>query len=181
MSAQPDSTLLAVADVIADERRARIAAERELAADLARLRERLEDHGNLVESKLTLALRELVTAAIAGLDLKDGAPGAPGQDAYAGQARGLHDPQAQYRALDVVSMNGCEWRAVRDDPGALPGDGWTLGAKQGRKGDKGDRGAQGLPGKDGAGIADVVIDRGAFVIVLTDGRRFEFMLEAAAA
>ena len=116
-------TLLAVGDVIADERRARLSAERELAADLARLRERLEDHGNLIESKLQLALRDLVTAAVAELAPKDGEPGAPGADAYAGQARGLHDPSASYRALDIVSMNGCEWRAIRDNPGPLPGDG----------------------------------------------------------
>jgi hypothetical protein len=180
MSAQPDSTLLAVGDVIAEEKRLRLAADRELAANLERLRERIEHHAELVEANLMFALRDMVAATIAKLELKDGAPGAPGADAYPGQARGLHDPAASYRAMDVVAQNGCEWRAVRDDPGPLPGDGWTLGAKQGRKGDKGERGAQGLPGKDGTGIADMFIDGSVFVVVFTDGRRREFMIEAAA-
>lgn len=175
-----DSTLLAVADVLAEEKRLRLAADRELAANLERLRERLEHHAELVEANLMFAVRDLVAAAVSKLELKDGAPGAPGADAYPGQARGLYDPAATYRALDIVALNGCEWRAVRDDPGPLPGDGWTLGAKQGRKGDKGERGEPGRPGKDGTGISDMFIDGSVFVVVFSDGRRREFMLEAAA-
>ena len=41
-----------------------------------------------------------------------------------GRARGAHDPAAAYFAMDVVAFNGSEWRAVRDGPGPLPGDGW---------------------------------------------------------
>lgn len=175
-----DTTLQAVADVIADERRDRMTIIRELAADIARLRERVDDQANWIETKLTYALRDLVAKEIAALELKDGAPGAPGADAYPGMARGLHDPALEYRALDIVVLNGCEWRARIDNPGQLPGDGWMQCAKQGRRGDKGERGERGAPGKDGAGIADVIIDRGALVVVLTDGRTFEFMLEAAA-
>ena len=95
-----------------------------------------------------------------------------------------------YRAMDVVAHNGSEWRAITDDPGPLPGDGWMLSAK-GVKGDKGvpgesikgDRGERGLPGvagPEGRGIADILIDNGVLVFVLTDGVRKEFMLEAAA-
>lgn len=171
MTEKPDATLLAVGDIIAEERRARIAAEREIAAELARLHQRLEDlRGFIREGK----------DGKDGTNGKDGEPGRPGKSAYAGQARGLHDPLAQYKAMDVAVSNGCEWRAVRDDPGPLPGDGWTLGAKQGRKGDKGERGPPGQAGRDGAGIKDIFIDRGVLVIELTDGRRHEFMLEAAA-
>ena len=58
-----------------------------------------------------------------------GEPGERGLDAYPGEARGLWDVKADYRAMDVVAANGSEWRAVKDNPGDLPGPGWVLGAK----------------------------------------------------
>lgn len=108
-----------------------------------------------------------------GRDGVDGAPGergpqgdagrdgADGKDAYAGEARGLFDPEASYRAMDVVSLNGSEWRAKRDDPGELPGDGWMLSAARGKRGDRGERGPQGREGeagKDGASIVAAFVD-----------------------
>jgi hypothetical protein len=75
-----------------------------------------------------------------------------GRDAYAGQARGLFDPSAQYRAMDVVSFNGCEWRAKSDSPGELPGEGWMLSAQRGKPGKPGDPGKPGLQGKQGASV-----------------------------
>jgi hypothetical protein len=90
-----------------------------------------------------------------GIDGKDGGNGADGRDgidgkdAYPGEARGLYDPEATYRALDVVSLNGSEWRAKKDDPGPLPGDGWMLSAQRGKRGEQGQRGERGMDGKSG--------------------------------
>jgi hypothetical protein len=120
-------------------------------------------------------LKRAVAEAVARIPVpKDGAPGRDadptvikqmveeavalipvpkdGKDAYAGQARGLFDPDAEYRAMDVVSFNGCEWRAKSDNPGALPGDGWMLSAQRGKPGKQGDPGKPGLKGKDGASV-----------------------------
>jgi Collagen triple helix repeat (20 copies) len=196
----------------------RTATERELAGDLGRLRERLDDYGNVIETRflgLEHRMRDQVAAQIAALDLQDGVPGAPGERGeqgerglqgeqgnrgepgpegpagYVGQARGLWNADATYRAMDVVACNGSEWRAIRDNPGPLPGDGWMLGAKgvkgergaaghRGEKGDRGERGIAGPPGPQGVGILDITIDDGVLVIALTNGQQKEFMLEATA-
>jgi Collagen triple helix repeat (20 copies) len=97
-----------------------------------------------------------------------------GRDAYGGQARGLWSAEGSYRAMDVVAFDGCEWRALRDDPGPLPGDGWMLGAKgakgkpgdRGARGDKGDRGDRGLPGER---PARMVLEDDAIVLAWPDG------------
>ena len=202
----PDPLLGAIADVLVQEERQRESADREIAADLVRLRERLDEYGNVIETRfagLDHRMREQLAAHVAGLDLpagekgdkgepgdrgeagQRGEPGEPGPIGYTGRALGRWNPELTYRAMDVVACNGSEWRAVKDDPGPLPGEGWMLSAK-GVKGDKGlpgDRGERGLPGpagKDGAGIDDVIIDNGVLVFVFSDGRRKEFALEAAA-
>ena len=87
-----------------------------------------------------------------GADGKDGANGVDGADAYPGQARGLYDASATYRALDVVSFNGSEWRAKTDSPGELPGEGWMLSAQRGKRGDRGEQGPIGKAGNPGASI-----------------------------
>lgn len=238
MSAQPDRALMrAVAEVIIDEEKQRAAGDRELAADLSRLRERIDEYGNVIETRfagLEHRLREAVAGIVIppgergevgerglpgdrgergevgerGLPGEPGAIGLPGERGeagepggrgepgeagpvgYVGQARGRFNAESSYRAMDVVAFNGSEWRAVKDDPGPLPGEGWMLGAKgvkgdKGAPGDKGDRGERGLagasgaPGHDGIGIADIVIEGGVLLIKLTDGRQKEFMLEAA--
>ena len=225
---QPNAMLLAVADVIHDERLQRTAADRELKADIARARERIDEYGNVIETRfmaLDHRMRELVGELVAAIEVKDGIDGAPGPagpigergepgpigqpgpqgergdtgsigplgergetgergergeagpegpKAYPGQARGLYQADGAYLAMDVVVMNGCEWRAIVDNPGPLPGDDWMQGAKQGRKGDKGERGAQGaigMPGPAGAGIVDIEIKDFAFVVLLSDGRK----------
>lgn len=96
-----------------------------------------------------------------------------GKDAYPGEARGLFDPTATYRALDVVSLNGCEWRAKTDNPGPLPGDGWMLSAQRGKPG----KAAVPLPavaGKAGASIIAGAFDRDAMELTLArdDGEAF---------
>lgn len=103
----------------------------------------------------------------AGADGINGAPGEAGQpgkdgaDAYHGEARGLFNATATYRALDVVSFNGCEWRAKRDDPGDIPGDGWMLSASKGKRGDRGEKGAA------GANLIAAYVDRDSLELVLT--------------
>jgi hypothetical protein len=97
---------------------------------------------------------------------------------YAGEAKGLFDPEATYRAMDVVSFNGSEWRAKRDDPGELPGEGWMLSASKGKRGDRGERGLQGMVGKDGKDGASPIelkfdADKMEFVMALDDGNVLE--------
>ena len=195
----------------------RTAAERELAGDLGRLRERVDEYGNVIETRFVLLenrMRQQIEGQIAALDLQDGAPGErgekgdrgepgppgvamqgepgpPGPVGYVGQARGLWKEDGEYLAMDVVACNGSEWRAIRDNPGPLPGDGWRQGAKgvkgdkgapgaRGEKGDRGERGIPGPPGPQGVGILDITIDDGVLIIALTNGQQREFMLEATA-
>lgn len=106
------------------------------------------------------------TRSIYEVELPTGPPGADGQDAYAGEAKGLYDTTAQYRALDVVSFNGSEWRAKRDDPGELPGDGWMLSACKGKRGDPGKRGE---PGKDGVSPVAQYLRGAELITTLSDG------------
>lgn len=100
------------------------------------------------------------------VELPAGPAGADGRDAYAGEARGLHDAAGTYRKMDVVSLNGCEWRAKQDDPGECPGRGWMLSAQKGKRGDRGERGASGQDG-----ISPVAMYRrgGELVTTLSDG------------
>lgn len=125
------------------------------------------------------ALAEEVRAYIKTIPLpQDGKDGEPGKDAYAGEAKGLFDPEAAYRAMDVVSFNGSEWRAKVDDPGPLPGDGWMLSASKGKRGDRGERGPDGRVGKDGKdGSSPIELkfdsEKMMFVMALDDGNVLE--------
>lgn len=87
----------------------------------------------VLRDTIASAVQPLIHRLIA-LEVREGRDGV---DAYPGEARGLYDAEATYRALDVVSLNGSEWRAKKDDPGPLPGDGWMLSAQKGKRGDKG--------------------------------------------
>lgn len=125
------------------------------------------------------ALADEVRNYIATIPLpENGKDGEPGKDAYAGEAKGLFDPEASYRAMDVVSFNGSEWRAKRDNPGELPGDGWMLSASKGKRGDRGERGPDGRIGKDGKDGANPVelkfdAEKMMFVMALDDGNVLE--------
>lgn len=124
------------------------------------------------------ALASQVREHIATIPLpEDGKDGEPGKDAYPGEARGLFDPDASYRAMDVVSFNGSEWRAKHDEPGVLPGDGWMLSASKGKRGDRGERGPAGVgkDGKDGANPVELKFDaeKMMFVMALDDGNILE--------
>ena len=77
-----------------------------------------------------------------------GPPGPPGEVPYVGEVCGAWEPEREYRKFDLVNFNGTEWRAKRDAPGELPGDGWAIASKVGERGKRGDigpRGERGLP------------------------------------
>jgi integrin beta 3 len=101
-----------------------------------------------------------------------GPPGPVGPPAYPGRACGLYDAQTEYRALDVVTLNGSEWRARCDKPGPLPGDDWLLGAKKGepgRPGPSGPQGERGEPGPAGIDVAAIELEDWSLVFTLSDG------------
>lgn len=98
--------------------------------------------GNVIEFAFQIG----ETRSLYEIALPEGPAGADGRDAYPGEARGLYDPAAQYRALDCVSFNGCEWRAKIDNPGELPGPDWMMSAQKGKRGDRGEKGQAGTSG-----------------------------------
>jgi integrin beta 3 len=98
-----------------------------------------------------------------------GAAGPPGLDAPIGEVCGLYQPTRVYRKFDLVSMNGSEWRAKREDPGPLPGDGWALSGQVGGRGKPGERGERGPAGPPGPTIADWAIDEYRAVPIMSDG------------
>jgi len=103
----------------------------------------------------------------------EGPKGADGKDAYPGEAKGLHDPKAEYRAMDVVSFNGSEWRAKYDNPGELPGPGWMLSATKGKRGERGEKGEA---GKDGASIVAQYTKGNSLVTTLSNGEEISTTL-----
>ena len=137
MSAQPDRALMrAVAEVVINEERARTAADRELAADLARLRERIEDYGNIIELKVAAATAHLRN----GVDGLPGPPGPPGEPG----AQGPPGPQGDRGEKGEVGPVGAAGRDGTDavgEPGP-PGP-------QGPPGESGVPGERGLPGPAG--------------------------------
>jgi hypothetical protein len=62
--------------------------------------------------------------------------------------RGVYDPTATYVLHDVVTANSGSYAALRDAPGACPGDDWQQLAGPGRRGQRGWRGSQGERGTD---------------------------------
>jgi hypothetical protein len=124
--------------------------------------------------------------------------GAPGSF----NVKGTFIADAVYLANDVVAFNGSSFVALKDRPGACPGDGWQLLASAGKRGARGERGLQGPCGKvrwlgldtekmtikimhsDGGtsviplrGIfSDVMIDRENYCIVIkmADGAEWRF-------
>lgn len=93
-----------------------------------------------------------------------------GDDAPVGEVRGLYDPSASYRKFDLVTFDNSEWRAVKDDPGPLPGDGWIISAKRGKPGIKGERGEPGERGPPGRELVALKVEGWQLVAVLSDGR-----------
>jgi hypothetical protein len=96
------------------------------------------------------------------------APGATGRDG-GGEVCGLFDPAREYRKYDLVMLNGSEWRAKRDAPGPLPGDGWAMSAQQGKAGKPGEKGERGPAGSPATAIVGWQISEFRAVPVLSDG------------
>jgi hypothetical protein len=95
--------------------------------------------------------------------------GQHGRDAPVGEVCGLYDAARQYRRFDLVTLNGSEWRAKRDDPGALPGDGWAIAAQPGKRGEKGERGERGVPGAAAVTIVGWNVRDFKAVPIMSDG------------
>jgi Collagen triple helix repeat (20 copies) len=103
-----------------------------------------------------------------------------GRDARMPEPVGTFDPDREYRALDIVAVNGGSFIARHDRPGACPGAGWQLMARQGKpgiagpRGEKGDRGAEGARGEKGASAPKFVgwkVDREKYAVtpIMSDG------------
>ncbi|WP_245259731.1 hypothetical protein [Methylopila sp. 73B] len=82
-----------------------------------------------------------------------------GHDGQTFQVRGTFEPSSSYSRFDVVALNSSSFVALRDAPGACPGDGWqalAMGGRRGEKGPAGERGLQGIAGRDGMPGASIV-------------------------
>ena len=69
--------------------------------------------------------------------------GRDGKDALNFRIEGTYNPDAKYRRLSIVMLNGSSFVARRDEPGPCPGDGWQLFTSVGQQGPKGERGPAG--------------------------------------
>jgi uncharacterized coiled-coil protein SlyX len=65
------------------------------------------------------------------------------------RVRGTYSNGSTYQALDVVVRDSSSFVALRDNPGACPGDGWQLIACGGKRGVAGERGPKGDKGDKG--------------------------------
>src|SRR5262245_51359984 len=97
-----------------------------------------------------------------------------GRDGKTIAVRGTFDESVSYRRLDVATLNGGSFIALKDAPGPCPGSGWQLLASQGKRGvagARGERGAKGDPGLSGVTICDWKIDRARYVAtpLMSDG------------
>jgi hypothetical protein len=86
------------------------------------------------------------------LSIKDGEPGPagpPGERGLGVTHRGTHDQAETYSRNDEVMSKGSTFRALVDNPGALPGPGWQMAAQRGKQGDPGRPGPAGERGPPG--------------------------------
>jgi hypothetical protein len=85
---------------------------------------------------------------------------------------GRFDPEAAYRRLSLVALNGGSFIAIKDDPGPCPGDGWLLlvsQGKSGKQGPPGERGPQGERGMKGEPGKPATATMRGDVLTLTNG------------
>jgi hypothetical protein len=94
---------------------------------------------------------------------------ARGETPYVGEVCGLYEPGRAYRKFDLVTFHGSEWRAKRDSPGTLPGDGWQLSGQTGSRGKPGERGERGLPGQQAPVITEWAVRGYQALPVMSDG------------
>lgn len=108
------------------------------------------------------------------------AAGERGADGRGFRACGTYAADGAYDGGDVVMLGGSSFVALRDDPGACPGDGWQLWAsrgsrgqpgEKGERGDRGERGERGLAGP--VPVAFVAGDDGVLTLTMDDGQEFK--------
>jgi hypothetical protein len=95
-------------------------------------------------------------------------PGHDGRDGRDFCIRDTYDPNGEYAALDVVTMNAGWFVARRDNPGPCPGPDWKSGPV-GKRGEKGERGVAGPRGEPGIGIKAAQIQGWSQIITRSDG------------
>ena len=195
MQLDDKAILAAVGEVLAEERSARVKLD-------AKVTELIDAYGNVIRTPGPIGATgergtpgergpvgdpgprglagDIGQAGPAGAPGAPGEQGAPGQPAYPGRACGLWNATEAYREMDVVTFNGSEWRATRNDPGTLPGDGWVLGAKgsRGKPGDRGPIGPKGDQGPAGPAIDGLILADDELVLTREDGRALSVDLGA---
>lgn len=100
------------------------------------------------------------------------AAGRDGVDGRSFTLRGLYDEKGEYRALDVVALNGASFGAIKDDPGPCPGEGWKMLAAQGKAGKPGEKGGPGPKGDrgyTGLSVRSITVDNDNGLLTLTNG------------
>lgn len=104
-----------------------------------------------------------------GADGAHGRDGADGEDGRSFRVRGTWlEIVDDYRALDVVALNGASFIAKKDDPGACPGEGWQMIAGQGKRGQPGQKGDRGERGPAGMPVVAAQITADG-ILILTNG------------
>jgi len=112
---------------------------------------------------------------------------AAGRDGITPRVRGLFAEAEQYRALDIVALNGGSFIACKDNPGPCPGEGWQLVASQGKRGSAGEagprgeigaRGPKGDKGEAGRSVLGWRIDRASYRVIarMSDGQEIPLEL-----
>lgn len=95
---------------------------------------------------------------------------ASGADAREGEVCGLFDESRAYRKFDLVSLDGGEFRAVKDAPGPCPGPGWRQSAAKGKRGEKGLNGERGPAGPAGRSIKSATLEGDVLIFDYSDGQ-----------
>lgn len=98
------------------------------------------------------------------------AKGDRGDPGASPKVRGTYNADEEYRALDVVALDGSSFIARHDEPGPCPGEGWQLVASRGGRGKPGDS-VRGEPGKPV--VAMDVSDDGLLTLTNGDGSTVE--------
>lgn len=145
-----------------------------------RVRETLDvvvkEHADRLELRVREAAVELSERfAVLASRVKDGAPGERGERGLPGLGvthRGTWTEGETYATNDEVVFKGSMFRAITDNPGPIPGDGWRSAAQRGKAGPPGDRGEPGPRGAPGAPAPKMVggtFEDAGLMLELEDG------------
>jgi hypothetical protein len=111
---------------------------------VSHLAKEIGDHVANLETDLQRKIKALelgLAQANGALDVLKG-KGVPG----CFNVKGTYDARSTYGRNDVVTRDSSSFVAVRDNPGACPGDGWQILACGGKRGPTGERGPKGDKG-----------------------------------